>query len=134
MNIYQIIFDIVMFFSFAGLLLWNLRIRKHIEWVKKVCVDYFTHEIIKAKDDVCMDFEHKIKEQADLQKTMIQTVFDDVEKLKKGVIPDYEEACAAVRSVNDFNRGLSAIMNFDPMAAAKRMREEKSGKGAVNAE
>lgn len=52
-----------------------------------------------------------------------------IQKLKDGVIPNYEEARKAAKAVDDFNIGLSAIMNFDPMAAAKRARDEKSAKG-----
>lgn len=50
-------------------------------------------------------------------------------KLEEGVIPNYEEARKAAKAVDDFNIGLSAIMNFDPMAAAKKARDEKSAKG-----
>lgn len=52
-----------------------------------------------------------------------------IRKLEDGVIPNYEEARKAAKAVDDFNIGLSAIMNFDPMAAAKRARGEKSAKG-----
>lgn len=52
-----------------------------------------------------------------------------IQKLEDGVIPNYEEARKAAKAVDDFNIGLSAIMNFDPMAAAKRARDEKSAKG-----
>lgn len=52
-----------------------------------------------------------------------------VESLEKGAVPDYEEALAAAKAVNDFNTGLSAIMNFDPMAAARKSREEKKSVG-----
>ena len=46
-----------------------------------------------------------------------------VQSLEQGCCPDYEEAKAAAKAVNDFNVGLSAIMNFDPMAEAKKARE-----------
>lgn len=52
-----------------------------------------------------------------------------IRKLEDGVIPNYEEARKAAKAVDDFNIGLSAIMNFDPMAAAKKARDEKSAKG-----
>lgn len=52
-----------------------------------------------------------------------------IESLEKGAVPDYEEALAAAKAVNDFNTGLSAIMNFDPMAAARKSREEKKSVG-----
>lgn len=47
-----------------------------------------------------------------------------IEDLKNGMVPDYEKAKAAARAVNDFNSGLTAIMDFDPMAAIKRQRDK----------
>lgn len=52
-----------------------------------------------------------------------------IESLEKGAVPDYEEALAAAKAVNDFNTGLSAIMNFDPMAEARKVRQEKKTVG-----
>lgn len=52
-----------------------------------------------------------------------------IRKLEEGVVPDYEKAKEAARAVDDFNAGLSAIMNFDPMAAARKSRNEKNGTG-----
>lgn len=52
-----------------------------------------------------------------------------IRELEDGVIPNYEEARKAAKAVDNFNIGLSAIMNFDPMAAAKKARDEKSAKG-----
>lgn len=40
--------------------------------------------------------------------------------LENGLIPDHEEAKRAVQSLNDFNRGISSIMGFDPYEALKR--------------
>ena len=50
-----------------------------------------------------------------------------IDKLEKGIVPDYQEALAAKNSVDEFNRGLSAIMGFDPMEAARRSRQERMG-------
>lgn len=43
-----------------------------------------------------------------------------ISDLESGVIPDHEEAKRAVQSLNDFNRGISSIMGFDPYEALKR--------------
>lgn len=48
--------------------------------------------------------------------------------LEKGISPDYNEALAAKQAVDDFNMGISAILNFDPMAAVKKSREEQEGR------
>ena len=59
----------------------------------------------------------------------ISDILERVSHLEKGMVPDFEAAKAAVKSVNDFNSGLSAIMNFDPMAAAKQQRSERTTAG-----
>ena len=51
-----------------------------------------------------------------------------VKKLEEGISPDYNEALAAKQAVDDFNIGLSAILNFDPMAAMKKSREEQEAR------
>ena len=51
-----------------------------------------------------------------------------VEKLEKGVVPDFEQAKAAANAVNDFNKGISNILGFDPMAAlAEAQKKERYG-------
>lgn len=47
----------------------------------------------------------------------------DIDDLKNGACPDYEKALTAANAVNDFNAGISAIMNFDPIAAVKARRQ-----------
>ena len=60
----------------------------------------------------------------------INGLVDRVSRLEKGMVPDFEAAKAAVKSVNDFNSGLSAILHFnDPMAAAKQQRSERTTAG-----
>lgn len=51
-----------------------------------------------------------------------------IEDLEKGISPDYNEALAAKQAVDDFNMGISAILNFDPMTAMKKSREEQEGR------
>ena len=43
--------------------------------------------------------------------------------LEQGLGPDYEAAKEAVKSVNDFNLGISGILGFDPLEAAKKSRQ-----------
>lgn len=51
-----------------------------------------------------------------------------VSDLEKGISPDYNEALAAKQAVDDFNMGISAILNFDPMTAMKKSREEQEAR------
>ena len=46
----------------------------------------------------------------------------EIEKLKEGAYPDYQQALIAARTVNDFNASIVSIMNFDPIEAARRSR------------
>lgn len=50
---------------------------------------------------------------------------DRILDLENGVIPDFEQAKEAVRSVNDFNKGISAIMGYDPFEARRKSQEER---------
>lgn len=50
---------------------------------------------------------------------------DRVENLEKGIIPDYEKATAAVNAVNDFNQGISNLLNYDPVSALAAQRERE---------
>jgi hypothetical protein len=48
---------------------------------------------------------------------------EEIKNLKSGTIPDYETALSAAKAVNDFNAGISAIMNYDPIAAVRAQRQ-----------
>lgn len=48
-----------------------------------------------------------------------------IEKLEKGIVPDYQEAMAAANAVNDFNKGISAILGYDPAEALQSRREKE---------
>lgn len=50
-------------------------------------------------------------------------------ELEAGVIPDYEAARQAAGAVDEFNRGLSNILGFDPMEEAKKARQSTGGDG-----
>lgn len=59
-----------------------------------------------------------MKEQimADVTK-IITPIGKDVSDLKAGSVADFEEAKKAAEAVNDFNRGIAALLNYDPMEA-----------------
>lgn len=59
---------------------------------------------------------------------LISRIGKDVEKLRDGVVPNYEQARAAANAVNDFNKGISAILGFDPFVAyQKEKQKERNG-------
>ena len=49
---------------------------------------------------------------------------DRIDLLEKGVVPDFEEAMRAVNAVNDMNKGIANIFEFDPLEALKKSRQE----------
>lgn len=59
----------------------------------------------------------------------LKSVLATVKKLEDGVVPNYEQAKAAADAVNDFNRGISAILGFDPYSAlqAEKNKERMGG-------
>lgn len=48
-----------------------------------------------------------------------------IRKLEEGIAPDYAQAKAAADAVNDFNRGIVNILNFDPLEALRRERSRE---------
>ena len=75
-----------------------------------------TEELESEQREFYVKFSANIRERFELQQR-------EIDNLKNGACPDYEKALAAANAVNDFNAGISAIMNFDPIAAAKARRQ-----------
>lgn len=76
---------------------------------------------IRAEDDqswlqVGVETGEKIKE-------ALAPLDARVHKLEQGLVPDYQAAMKAAEAVNDFNRGISNILGFDPMEAMEKSRE-----------
>ena len=81
--------------------------------------DFFDKEkgLFKTENnEFFVEFSKTIRERFERQQR-------DIDNLKNGACPDYEKALAAATAVNDFNAGISAIMNFDPIAAVKARRQ-----------
>lgn len=53
--------------------------------------------------------------------------YEHIEKLEQGITPDYEAAKQAANAVNDFSKGISNILGFDPMEALKVERQKGMG-------
>ena len=99
-----------------------------LEYIDNVCdgtldeAEVTTNDAFdKAKNDYMLRFNSI---NADMSGIVIDLaeLKAEVEKLKSGTVPDFEAAKAAANAVNDFNAGLSAIMNFDPIAVARARR------------
>lgn len=48
-----------------------------------------------------------------------------IKKLEQGITPNYEQAKAAANAVNDFNRGITNILGFDPVSALKKEQQRE---------
>ena len=81
-----------------------------------------------VKDDLLLQRD-KLTKKID---SAVYKLSTKVDKLEQGIIPDYQEALAAKNSVDEFNRGLSAIMGYDPMEVARKAREERHYGGEVD--
>lgn len=54
-----------------------------------------------------------------------------IQKLEQEITPDYEQAKAAANAVNDFNRGITNILGFDPVSALKKEQQRERLGGDV---
>lgn len=79
--------------------------------------DYTDAAIAEAKQSIAFDLNETIH-------AYCNEIMARVERLEKGVVPDFEEAKQAARAVDDFNKGLSNILGFDPMASLQKEREK----------
>ena len=48
-----------------------------------------------------------------------------IKELEQGITPDYEQAKAAANAVNDFNRGITNLLGFDPVSALKKEQQRE---------
>lgn len=86
--------------------------------------------VVKLDDDFTgyVSREQEGKEAFEEKISAIQKRLHDLEH---GIVPDYAEALAAKNSVDEFNKGLSAIMGFDPIVAYRKQAEKEKYGGEV---
>ena len=101
-------------------------------------INYVDAETNSVNGRMKVEFEQAVNVARDALVFRMQELQQDIirhsvkiEQLEKGIVPDYNEALAAKNSVDDFNRGLSAIMGYDPIEMARKAREEKMYGGEV---
>ena len=80
-------------------------------------IDYVDNTIVDEKNAILFNLREEIY--AECNKLIVR-----IENLEKGIVPDFEEAKQAARAVDDFNKGLSNILGFDPMASLQKEREK----------
>jgi hypothetical protein len=91
--------------------------------------DYVDASLVASEANMDAKFANMLTE---LQDHLLREIYSEdkkihvrVENLEKGIIPDYEKATAAVNAVNDFNQGISNLLNYDPVSALAAQRERE---------
>ena len=111
----------------------NADISNYVEYYRKALKDEIDmgYDVLSERIDSLN--EDVIHNSACIEKLQNDFVAQStkVDKLEQGIVPDYQEALAAKNSVDEFNRGLSAIMGYDPMEIARKTRENRQYGGEV---
>jgi signal transduction histidine kinase len=80
-------------------------------------IDYVDNTIVEEKKAIAFNLREEIYAEC-------KKLCNRIENLEKGIVPDFEEAKQAARAVDDFNKGLSNILGFDPMESLQRERQK----------
>ena len=80
-------------------------------------IDYVDNTIVEEKKAIAFNMREEIYAECN-------KLCNRIENLEKGIVPDFEEAKQAARAVDDFNKGLSNILGFDPMESLQRERQK----------
>ena len=75
-------------------------------------------------DGVCNVINERQAEYTPFLEERFRSITADIQQLKDGIVPDYNEALKAKESVDLFNEGISNLLNFDPVSAAKELRKK----------
>ena len=87
-------------------------------------IDYVDNTIVDEKNAILFNLREEIY--AECNKLIVR-----IENLEKGIVPDFEEAKQAARAVDDFNKGLSNILGFDPIESLQRERSKAQYGGEI---
>lgn len=82
-------------------------------------VKYVDTAFAEAREMSLKETEHRVK--------VCDSFVERIEKLENGITPDYEQAKAAAHAVNDFNKGISNLLGFDPYEALRANRNKEAG-------
>ena len=97
-----------------------------LQYIDNVCngtMEAAEETIKECCAEMSKEQEEKVRGLLGVIERRLGEVVAEVEKLKAGTVPDYEAAVAAANAVNEFNAGISSILNFDPIAVARARRQ-----------
>lgn len=83
--------------------------------------DKTREQTVKMAEKLIQAGLHQIDEQ---HFAHMEDICKRIEKLEAGAVPDYEAQKDAADAVNDFAKGISAILGYDPMDVLRREREQ----------
>lgn len=78
-------------------------------------------KIYRLKEDTCRHYR-AVMDYCDRTEKELKTRLD---KLERGIAPDYEKAQEAARALNNFNSGITAILGYDPFSALESERQKE---------
>lgn len=94
-------------------------------------VDYVDSMIEEAKNSVRFELREEISSECRSIFERHEELAERIRKLETGIVPDFEEAKLAARAVDDFNKGLSNILGFDPIQSLQKERQKTHFGGEV---
>lgn len=71
----------------------------------------------------CNRMSKRLHDRIDPLQEELEQQQEKIEKLESGACADYEKAKKAAEAMNDFNDGISNILNFDPASYLQERRE-----------
>lgn len=114
--------------------------KKHDVFVEKIqaemqsireSVDFWAEDVKRLEDDFNAINRESVRRFEALEGARNAAVeeWTNIEKrlsdLEHGVVPDYSEALAAKNAVDEFSKGLSSILNYDPVDAYRKEQERR---------
>ncbi|MGM9587242.1 MAG: hypothetical protein ACI3VA_07145 [Candidatus Limivicinus sp.] len=109
-------------------LIFTIQEKKRSQKRNAAMLDYTERKFEYYWDQVnqkCIDTLREASESISEINVTLSNMGAKIQDLERGITPDYEQAKAAANAVNDFNRGISNILGFDPMAAVRKQREQE---------
>ena len=116
MEIISLIFSGLALLAAMACLVLVIRNEKRSEKRRAALIDYVDTENLELGSQFHQYVDEKFSGE----------VIEKIKKLEAGITPDYEQAKIAADAVNSFNRGITNILGFDPVAALQTERKKES--------
>lgn len=108
----------------TGCFILIIREKKRNQKRNAALIDYVDETLQHEKNFLIFDMKEEIYSECN-------KLISRIENLEKGIVPDFEEAKQAAKAVDDFNKGLSNILGFDPIESLQRERSKAQYGGEI---